>query len=249
MADKHRHPHASRGHLDRSIQDLPRLDRHLPLLLRRAVIHEHVDVRNDVEGDRLGEFLRRHRVVHVQRPRLRPQLVHPLLSRARHGLIRRDHHTLDAEFVVQRLEHQHHLDRRAVRLAMIPRLMSPSASGLTSGTTSGTSGSIRKWLVLSITRQARLGRPRRMHGRDRRPRAEQRDVEPGEVERLEVLDLQDLLIPEADLLVRRPRRRQRDDLFDRKPPLGQRLDDLPPDRPGRPPQLQPDTLSSPQPPK
>ena len=36
-------------------------------------------------------------------------------------------------------------------LATMPRRMRPSASGFTSGTTSGTSGSMRNWLVLSIT--------------------------------------------------------------------------------------------------
>ena len=36
-------------------------------------------------------------------------------------------------------------------LAMMPRRMRDSASGFTSGTTSGTSGSMRNWLVLSIT--------------------------------------------------------------------------------------------------
>ena len=38
-------------------------------------------------------------------------------------------------------------------LAMMPRRMRPSACGLTSGTTSGTSGSMRNWLVLSMTVQ------------------------------------------------------------------------------------------------
>ena len=36
-------------------------------------------------------------------------------------------------------------------LATIPRGMRASACGFTSGTTSGTSGSMRNWLVLSIT--------------------------------------------------------------------------------------------------
>ncbi len=39
-------------------------------------------------------------------------------------------------------------------LAMMRRLRKPArACGFTSGTTSGTSGSMRKWLVLSITTQ------------------------------------------------------------------------------------------------
>ena len=56
MADKDRHAHASRGELDLGIEDLLGLGHHLPFLLGRAVFHEDVDMRNDVEGDLLGEL-------------------------------------------------------------------------------------------------------------------------------------------------------------------------------------------------
>src|SRR3546814_7433196 len=56
--------------------DLLGLGYHLPLFLGVAVIHEDVDVRNDVEGDLLGEFLRLHRLVHVDAAGLIEQLVH-----------------------------------------------------------------------------------------------------------------------------------------------------------------------------
>jgi hypothetical protein len=56
MAHEHRHPHAGRGHLDLGIEDLLRLDHHLPLFLGRPVLHEDVDLGNDVEGDLLRNF-------------------------------------------------------------------------------------------------------------------------------------------------------------------------------------------------
>jgi hypothetical protein len=61
MADEHRHAHAGRGQLDLGIEDLLGLHHHLPLFLGVAVLHEHVDLRDDVEGDALGEFLVRPR--------------------------------------------------------------------------------------------------------------------------------------------------------------------------------------------
>jgi hypothetical protein len=40
------------------IEDLLGLDHHLPLFLGRSVVEEVVDVRDDVEGDLLGELAR-----------------------------------------------------------------------------------------------------------------------------------------------------------------------------------------------
>jgi hypothetical protein len=57
MADEHRHAHAGRGQLDLRVEDLLGLDHHLPLFLREAVLHEDVDMRDEVEGDALGELL------------------------------------------------------------------------------------------------------------------------------------------------------------------------------------------------
>ena len=58
MADEHRHAHAGRRQLDLRVEDLLGLGHHLPLFLRVAVLHEDVDMRDDVEGDALGELLR-----------------------------------------------------------------------------------------------------------------------------------------------------------------------------------------------
>jgi hypothetical protein len=57
MRDEHRHADAGRRQLDLRVEDLLGLDHHLPFLLGRAVLHEDVDVGNDVEGDPLGNFL------------------------------------------------------------------------------------------------------------------------------------------------------------------------------------------------
>ena len=57
VADEHRHAHAGGGELDLGIEDLLGLDHHLPLFLGVAVLHEDVDMGDDVEGDLLGELL------------------------------------------------------------------------------------------------------------------------------------------------------------------------------------------------
>ena len=92
------------------VEDLPGLDRHLPLFLGRAVVHELVDMRDAVEGDFLGELLRRALLVHEGGLGVVEQLVHPLLARAGDGLVGGDHHAPDLERVVQRLQRHHHLD-------------------------------------------------------------------------------------------------------------------------------------------
>src|SRR5690606_32876990 len=54
MAAEDRRTHAGRGDLDLRVHDLLGLGDHLPFLARRAVFHEAVDVRDDVEGNLLG---------------------------------------------------------------------------------------------------------------------------------------------------------------------------------------------------
>src|SRR3546814_6249052 len=63
--------------------DLLGFDDHLPFLLGRSIVEEAVDVRNDVEGDLLGEFLHVLFVADENLARLVPQLVHPRLAGAR----------------------------------------------------------------------------------------------------------------------------------------------------------------------
>ena len=69
---------------------------------------------NGVEGDLLGEFLARDRLVVVDGAGLLEQLVHGVLARVRDGLIGRDHDALDRRQIMQRLERHDHLDGRAV---------------------------------------------------------------------------------------------------------------------------------------
>ena len=57
VAHKDRHAHGGAGDLDLWIEDLLGFGQHLPLFLGVAVFHEHIDVRDDVEGDLLGELL------------------------------------------------------------------------------------------------------------------------------------------------------------------------------------------------
>src|SRR3546814_16740541 len=57
MADEDGNADAGRGDLDLRIEDLLGLDDHLPFLLGRSVVEEFVDLRDDVEGDLLGELL------------------------------------------------------------------------------------------------------------------------------------------------------------------------------------------------
>jgi hypothetical protein len=95
MADEDRHPHAGRMYFDGGIEDLLGLDHHFPLLLGRAVLHEDVDMRDDVEGDLLGEFVPLHRPVHVDRPRLIEELIHRLPAGTGYRLIGRDDNATD----------------------------------------------------------------------------------------------------------------------------------------------------------
>jgi hypothetical protein len=98
------------------IEDLLGLGHHLPLFLGVAVLHEHIDVRDDVEGDALGELLRLDLVGDEDALGLREQLVHAFLAGARHRLIGRDDDALDGGRVVQRLQRHDQLRRRAVRV-------------------------------------------------------------------------------------------------------------------------------------
>ena len=71
-------------------------------------------MRNDVEGDLLGEFFGLRRLGDENALGLVPQLVHGLLTGAGDGLIGRDHHALDLGAVVQRLQHHDELGGRAI---------------------------------------------------------------------------------------------------------------------------------------
>ena len=73
-------------------------------------------MRNDVESNLLGEFLRLRRVGDEHALGLVPQLVHGLLAGPGHGLIGGHHNTFDFRLVMQRLEGHDKLGGRAIRV-------------------------------------------------------------------------------------------------------------------------------------
>ena len=100
MADEHGHAHGGRRQLDPGVEDLLGFGHHLPFFLGRAVLHEHVDVRDDVEGDALGELPGGNRIGHEHRAGLLEEFVHALLAGAGHGLVGRHNHALDGGMVM-----------------------------------------------------------------------------------------------------------------------------------------------------
>ena len=93
---------------------------------------------------RFGNFLDSTSLDREHRLGLREQFVHRVLAGARHRLIGRDHDALDRGLVVQRLQRHDELRGRAVRIGDDVLLGKPAtASAFTSGTISGTSGSMR----------------------------------------------------------------------------------------------------------
>jgi hypothetical protein len=73
-------------------------------------------VRDDVEGDLLGELPGRRLVVDEDALGLVVELVDAFLAGARDRLIGRNHDPLDRREIVQGLQRHHHLRRRAVRV-------------------------------------------------------------------------------------------------------------------------------------
>ena len=107
-------------------------------------------------------------------------------------------------------------------LAMMPLRASATASGFTSLTTSGTSGSIRQAEELSMTTHAGRGELRRQRARGGRPGGEQRDVEARRVGRRGVLD-DDLAVAEGQRGAGRAAGGEEPDLVGREAALEQDL--------------------------
>src|SRR5262249_36563976 len=89
---------------------------HLPLFLGVAVLHEHIDVGNEVEGDALRELLGLDVLQRVDRFGLAVEFVHRILAGAGHRLVGGDDYALDGGVVVQGLERDNKLRSRAVRV-------------------------------------------------------------------------------------------------------------------------------------
>ena len=116
MATQHGNAYGGRCHLDVGVaKDLRGLDDHLPLFLGVRVVHEDVDMRNDVERDLVRKRLDG-KVLAVQvLARLLVKLVHRLEARTTCGLVGAHDDALDAtREIVERLERDDHLDGRAI---------------------------------------------------------------------------------------------------------------------------------------
>ena len=114
VADKDRHAHAGDGQLDRRVDHLLGLVPHLGFFVRVAIRQERPDLRDHVEGDFLLENDRGGLVIDEDAFRLVPQLVHRFLAGAGDRLVGRDDNALDADGVMQRLQRDNQLGRRAV---------------------------------------------------------------------------------------------------------------------------------------
>ena len=201
----------------------------------RAVVEEAVDLRDDVEGDLLLELLRLVAVVDGRSPSCsrtaRPSP--PSRRRTRTGRWTRRRRVARPHLSCSGFSATTSWIVLQFGLATIRRLANfASACGFTSGTTSGTSGSMRKWLVLSITAQpaaaargactAEIAAP----GLNRPMSVSEKS----NVSRLPTFST--VLSPNETGWPGRARRGERHDLRHRELPLGQRLQQLAPDRSG-----------------
>ncbi len=177
-------------------------------------------MRNDVEGDLLGELARRCAVVDENALGLGPELVDAFLAGARHRLVGGNDHALDLGKVVQRLQSHHQLRRRAVRVG--DDVLAVVAGHVLVEHMRIDLGHHQRHIAV-VTPEARIidhdaagaadlfaiflgdGRTCRHQG----------EIDAGEVEVFEVLYLE-ALVPKADFLALRARRGQRDDFAGRK---------------------------------
>src|SRR5262249_10315992 len=120
VADEDRHTHARRNDLNVGIENLLRLDHHLPFFLGEAGVEEIVDVRNDVERDLLREVLSLDWIGYEDSSCLPEKLVHGIFSGARHRLVRGDDNTLDLSFVVKGLQSDNKLRCGAIGICDDP---------------------------------------------------------------------------------------------------------------------------------
>ena len=112
----YRHPHAHGTHFDVGVHDFARFVIHLHLLLRISVVGEDVDLRDQVVGQLVEEFLH-HRLLSLRQLHvLRPQLIHGLCTRTTGRLVGRHMHTPNVRQFLNRIQRHNHLNRRTVRV-------------------------------------------------------------------------------------------------------------------------------------
>ena len=105
-----------RHKLDRRVENLLRLRRHLPFFLGETVIKKFIDMRDGVEGNLLGEYFRACQIIHKDAAGLVEQLVHRRLAGPRHRLIGRHNNPLHAKPVMKRLQRDDKLGCRTIRI-------------------------------------------------------------------------------------------------------------------------------------
>ncbi len=178
-------------------------------------------MRNDVEGDALGELLRLDRISDEDGAGLGEELVHAFLAGAGHGLVGRNHHALDLGDVVQRLQRHDQLCRRAIRVGDDVALLEVHdrirVHFRNDQRNVGVVAPGRRVVDDDATLGTDLRRP--LLG-NRAAGGHQADVGVGEIVVFEVLDLQNA-VTEGDLGALRARRGERDDLRGRKTTLGE----------------------------
>ena len=205
MADEDRNPNAGSDDIDGGVEDFFGLDGHFPLFLGGAIIHEHIDLRDDVEGDVFLEDLRRILVMHVMDFGVGEQLVHALLAGAGDRLVGGNDNAFDLEFIVQWLQRHNQLNGGAVRVGddvalgeFFDRLriylrhhqgdvgFHAELAGIVDDDAAGGGGA---W---------------RVDSRDRCTRGKQRDVPTGEIKFLQTFDREDAVFAKRDLAARGP---------------------------------------------
>ena len=189
---------------------------------------------NDVEGDLLGEELRRLGIGDVDRLGLLEELVHGGVAGARDGLIRRDHDAADAGGIVQGLQGHHHLDGRAVGIGDdVALAIAFHGFGVDLGHHQGHVRVHAEMRRVVDDHAAGLGGSRCMNGGDFAAGRKETDIPALEVEAAEVLHVEHVVLAERDLLAGRTLGRQRRYLVDGKLPLGEYIQKFPADVPRR----------------
>ena len=192
-------------------------------------------MRDDVEGDLLGELLRLDRIADEDRAALLEQLVHARLARAGDRLVGAHHHALDRRGIVERLQGHHQLRGRAVGVGDdVARCIAIDRVGVHFRHDQrhvGVHAVERRVVDHDATGGGRLGGI--FLGRARACR-EQGDIPAGEIEMLDVLALEHLAgVAEFDFRAGRTRRGDRGDFVAREIALGEDLHHFAPDIAGR----------------
>ena len=242
MTDEDRDPHAGGGDRDVGIEDLAGLGRHLPFFLGRAVIHEDVAMRDDIECDLLCEVLGFQGVIDVNRAGLVEQFVHRGAARPGNRLIGRDDDPLDPGEVMERLQCHDHLDRRAVRVGD-----DAAFRVLRNGLRIDLRHHQRHVRLHPEPRGvvdhhgARLCRTRRKRLRYLGPRRRKNDIDAAKIVGIEALNLEDVILAKRNLAADRARRRQSHHVVGGKLALGERRQDFASDIAGRADDRYPET--------